>query len=90
MFVSIITGSTPLGNEAWGLSNRMTASALDAIGKNGGPRCCKRDAYVSLETAVDYVRERFGVRLEKDDIRCEFHQQNAQCLGERCPFYPNH
>jgi len=44
MFISIITGSTPLKNKEWGLSNRMTAEALGAIGAIGGPRCCKRNS----------------------------------------------
>ncbi len=35
MFVSIAAKSTPLAEKAWGLSNQMTAKALDAIGKNG-------------------------------------------------------
>ena len=44
MFMSIITGSTPLQTDAWGLSNQMTAAALAKIGEVGGPRCCKRDS----------------------------------------------
>ena len=44
MFVSIITASTPLAGAPFGLSNKMTAKALDAIGSVGGPRCCKRDS----------------------------------------------
>lgn len=89
--LSILEGTGPLTNDdSWGSHMVYTSCALEALSRIGGPRCCKRDAYVSLETAVDYIRERFDVRLEKDDIRCEFHQQNSQCLGERCPFYPNH
>lgn len=89
--LSILEGTGPLTNDdSWGSHMVYTSRALEALSRIGGPRCCKRDAYISLETAVDYVRERFGVRLEKDDISCEFHQQNAQCLGARCPFYPNH
>ena len=89
--LSILEGTGPLTNDdSWGSHMVYTSRALEALSRIGGPRCCKRDAYVSLETAVDYIRERFGVRLEKDDISCEFHQQNAQCLGVRCPFYPNH
>ena len=38
-FLAIATASTPLAVEPWGLSNRMTARALDSIGKVGGPRC---------------------------------------------------
>lgn len=87
--LSILETTGPLtSDDSWGSHMVYTSRALEALSRIGGPRCCKRDAYISLETAVDYIRERFGVRLEKDDIRCEFHPQNAQCLGERCPFFP--
>ena len=41
-FLAIVTQSTPLAKEPWGLSNQMTARALERIGQMGGPRCCKR------------------------------------------------
>lgn len=59
-FVSIVTGATPMATDAWGLSNRMTASALEAIGRVGGPRCCKRDSYLALLQAVEFSREHLG------------------------------
>lgn len=86
MFVSIITGSTPLGNEAWGLSNQMTAKALDAIGKIGGPRCCKRDSYLAITEAVKFVKAHLGVEMEIGEIKCIHSEFNNQCIGERCPF----
>ncbi len=86
MFVSIISGSTPLAEEPFALSNKMTAKALEAIGSVGGPRCCKRDSYLSILAAVDYVREHFGVEMEKPEIVCEFSGSNNQCIGKRCPF----
>ncbi|MCI6273425.1 MAG: DUF5714 domain-containing protein [Coriobacteriaceae bacterium] len=87
--LSILEGTGPLsGDDSWGSHMAYTSRALEALSHIGGPRCCKRDAYISLETAVDYIRERFGVRLEKDDVRCGFYPKNAQCLGERCPFFP--
>lgn len=86
MFVSVVTGSTPLANEAWGLSNRMTAAALGAIGSIGGPRCCKRDSYLSIIQAVGFAKEHLGVEMELEEIRCIHSAQNNQCIGERCPF----
>lgn len=86
MFVSIVTGSTPLSNEAWGLSNRMTSSALGAIGEIGGPRCCKRDSYTSLIKAVDFSKKHLGIEMELDRIKCIHSAQNNQCIGARCPF----
>lgn len=86
MFISIISKSTPLAKEPWGLANRMTSKALDEIGKIGGPRCCKRDSYLSLLAAIDYVKEHFGVEMERPQIMCHFSGRNNQCIGERCPF----
>lgn len=86
MFVSIISGSTPLAGEPWGLANRMTAQSLEAIGSVGGPRCCKRDSYLSILSAIDFVKEHFGIVMEKPEIVCGHSTQNNQCLGVRCPF----
>ena len=86
MFVSIITGSTPLGKDNFGLAHKMTAKALGAIGEVGGPRCCKRDSYLSISEAIDFVRENMGIAMEKTDIVCSYSSQNNQCIGKRCPF----
>ena len=85
-FVSIATGSTPLAVEAWGLSNRMTAKALEAIGNVGGPRCCKRDSYLSVLVAVDFAAEHLNIHMEKSIPTCTRSGQNNQCIGKRCPF----
>ncbi len=86
MFVSIATGATPLAKEAWGLSNRMTARALNAIGEIGGPRCCKRDSYIAVREAMGFAKEELGVEMELDNIKCIHWAQNNQCIGVRCPF----
>lgn len=88
MFISIVTQTTPLSQESWGLSNRMTAKALDQIGRNGGPRCCKRDSYLATLAAIDFVKENLGVEMEKPEVRCSRNQINNQCIGKRCPFSP--
>ena len=91
MFLSIISASTPLAVEPFALSQKMTAKSLNAIGEIGGPRCCKRDSYLSILCAIDFVEEHFGVRMEKPEIICRHMSQNNQCIGKRCPFHPvNH
>ena len=90
MFVSIISGSTPLSGEPFALAHRMTAKSLESIGAVGGPRCCKRDSYLSILSAVDFVKENFGVEMEKSAIVCEFSAMNNQCIGKRCPFSKAH
>ncbi len=88
MFVSIITKSNPLANEEWGFPNKMTSKSLDAIGKIGGPRCCKRDSYLAIKSAVEFVRENFGIAMEESVIICKHYEKNNQCIKGRCPFYP--
>ncbi len=87
MFVSIISGSTPLSQEPFALSHMMTAKALEAIGKIGGPRCCKRDSFLSILAAVDFVRDSFGVMMDRPEIKCAYSSRNNQCIGKRCPFF---
>ena len=86
MFVSIVSGSTPLENEPFALSHKMTARALSAIAEIGGPRCCKRDSFLSVLAAVDFAREHLGVVMERAEITCRFAAHNNQCIGARCPF----
>ena len=88
MFLSIATEATPLTAEPWGLANRMTSKALLEIGRVGGPRCCKRDSYLSILAAVDFVREELGVPMERPEIVCTRSAKNNQCIGKRCPFAP--
>lgn len=86
MFVSIISGSTPLTVEPFALSHQMTASALAQIGAIGGPRCCKRDSFLAIREAIGFVKEALRDRDGAEDTVCRFYRQNAQCVGRRCPF----
>lgn len=89
MFISIVTESTPLSKEAWGLSNAMTADALKDIAKEGGPRCCKRDSFLAAIAAVNFTAEHLGIQMElPEHILCGFVAMNHECLGARCPFFP--
>lgn len=86
MFVSIISGATPMSGEAFGLSNLMTSAALREIGTVGGPRCCKRDSFLSVLAAVRFVSAHFGVDMEASEPVCGFSDRNNQCIGKKCPF----
>ena len=87
IFVSIVTGSTPLASEAWGLANKMTSSALGAIGEIGGPRCCKRDSYLAIMKAAEFAKDNLGAEMELGEIKCTHSALNNQCIGESCPFW---
>lgn len=88
IFMSLITNATPLSYEPWKLSNLITGKSLVAISEMGGPRCCKRDSFVSLETAVDFIENKLNIKLEKPEkLKCSYSKLNAQCLKENCKFF---
>ena len=88
IFFSVITEATPLTDKTWGLANSMTARSLSAIGEVGGPRCCKRDSYLAILSAIDFVKEHLGVEMEKSRPVCSRCRMNNQCIGVKCPFFP--
>ena len=86
-FLSIVTESGPLATSQWGTCMNMTAKSLTAVAAVGGPRCCKRDAYLSVLSAIDFVKENLHVQMEKTTPVCSRSSRNLQCIGSRCPFY---
>ncbi len=88
--LSIIDQTGPLTSDAsWGKHMKFTSKALDALSQVGGPRCCKRDAFLSFQKAVEYINENFDVELQSSKIECHFNEKNEQCIRERCPFFTN-
>jgi hypothetical protein len=88
IFMSLVTGTTPVSEKTWAQANAATARALARIAEKGGPRCCKRDTYLALQEAVAVTREVLGVELESREIVCEFMHRNRECLHTRCAFFP--
>lgn len=86
--LSIIDGTGPLTTDAsWGNHMLFTSDALNRLAKIGGPRCCKRDAYLALEEAIKYCNEYFDVHMDCSSVSCSFYEENEQCIKNRCPFY---
>ena len=67
----------------------FSSKVINRMSKIGGPRCCKRNAFISLSEAVKYANEHYSLALEIDKIECEFTNRNKECIKERCPFYIN-
>ena len=86
-YLSIVTGSGPLAEEPWGMCIGMTAKSLTALAEVGGPRCCKRDSYLSILAAIDHTAQCLGIQMEKTQPVCSRSHRNGQCIGKRCPFY---
>ena len=88
IFVSLVTGATPLSHQQWHLCNIATARALTDIAENGGPRCCKRNTFLAIRSAAGFIRSRLGAAVpEINQIHCEFSSLNKQCIRNRCPFF---
>lgn len=86
--LAIIHNTRPLSNNEYYKDNlRLTSASLANIAEIGGPRCCKRNAFLSLSTAIEFVKEKYGIELEISDIQCTFTSRNKQCIHHRCPFY---
>lgn len=86
--LSIIDGTGPLStDDTWGAHMMFTSKALGALAEVGGPRCCKRDAFLAFYEAIDFINENYDVVLEKSEEKCEYSEKNQQCIGMRCPFY---
>ena len=88
--LAIIHETSPLSNNQYYKDNmHYTSLALKRLGDIGGPRCCKRNAFISIETMIEFLQVNYGIELEHHPIVCEFNKLNQQCIKERCPYYPN-
>ncbi len=88
IYMSIVTGATPLAGCSWGLANRTTAKALEAIGELGGPRCCKRDTFTAIRKAAEMTAKELGIEMDcPAEIVCAFSEENQQCLKKACPYH---
>jgi hypothetical protein len=88
IFLSVFTETTPYSTETWGLANKITAECLMEIAGLGGPRCCKRVCFSSIITSVQFMKEYLKLDMgELSPVICRFHDKNAECKGNLCPFY---
>jgi hypothetical protein len=90
IFISLITGATSLSDKEWQQSNMVTARSLKTIAEHGGPRCCKRDTFLAILEAVNYLSDEFGVTMNfPEHLICNFSEHNKECKLLACDFYPN-
>ena len=86
--LSIIDGTGPLSDdENYSKHMAFTSRVIAKMSEIGGPRCCKRNAFLALTEGIKYINENFLTAMPVEDISCEFSDKNAQCIKERCPFH---
>ena len=89
IFASVVQKTTPLSAKPWASGIQLTADSLEAVAKLGGPRCCKRNTYAVLQTAVAFCAEELNIILERPDTITGWHSgKNTECKKTDCPFYP--
>lgn len=69
------------------LSKELTERCLDKIKEHGGPKCCKRDTYFSIQASIEFIKEKYGIELPQSKAKCTFSLRNKSCGLERCIFY---
>lgn len=86
---AIIDGTGPLSNDENYMEHMaFTSSAIEKMSKIGGPRCCKRNAFLSISEGIKYANSHYGLKILLDEkIFCEFSNRNSQCILNRCPFH---
>jgi len=88
IFLSIVTEGTPLNAASRKLSNLLTSECLRQTSKYSGARCCKRDGFLAIKTAVVFAAEYLNVKMElPESLACEFYARNTECIKKDCPFY---
>ena len=86
--LSIIHEVSPLSSSNYYKDNmEYTSAVINEMSKIGGPRCCKRNAFLALKIAVKFIKEKYNIKMDLGNITCEFTSKNQQCIGLKCPFH---
>ena len=87
--LSIINGTGPLSDNKFYKDNmEYTSSVISKMSEIGGPRCCKRNAFISLLSGAKFVKRKYGINMDiPRENKCKYSFKNEQCIKERCPLY---
>ncbi len=88
IYLSVLTGSSPVNESAWAFPQILVARCLERNAQIGGCRCCKRTSRTAVHEAVVYTRELLGVDMPETPVQCRYPEQNRECLGRLCPYFP--
>ena len=57
--------------------------------RHGGPRCCRRNAFVILLSTITFLRKHFDYPMAyPTNITCSFSNTSRSCGQPQCAFYP--
>lgn len=69
------------------MQKEITDASIKAIHDHGGPRCCKRDTYLTLDASLKYFKEKLNIELPYSEAKCTFSLRNQSCGMEKCVYY---
>lgn len=86
--VALYLGSTPTKGPERRSAHKATTDAL-SLSQDGLKRCCKRATYFGVTSAMNMLRDEFGVDLGNppEMQSCEYFSRNKDCEQELCPYY---
>jgi len=88
IFMSVFTNTNPCSEKTWSLTNRATAQSLLKMSEINGPRCCKRNTYIAIDSTRDFIEKHLNISLDKPEkVVCKYSERNLECKKEQCPFY---
>lgn len=86
--LSIIHETGPLSSDRFYKEHmEFTSKVISKMSEIGGPRCCKRNAFLSISEAIRFINDHYGIEMEQENIVCEFTDFNKECLKKSCPFF---
>ena len=85
--LAIINKTGPLTDNDYYKDNmEYTSQVLEVMSKIGGPRCCKRNAFLAISLVVKFVDRKYNVKMICNDIKCQYSHKNLQCIKENVHF----
>jgi hypothetical protein len=87
---SVILETNPLKRLHYDTVHKITANALNKIALYGGPRCCKRNTMLSLESLLFDLKQYCGINIDHAPFECDFFRLNKECIHGACPYFPKH
>ena len=87
VFLSVYLDRELSDEDQWSPANGIVAEGLKKIAAAGGPRCCKRDTYLTIQASVEFLKNNFAIDLPMSEAKCTFSLRNKSCKREDCNFY---
>ena len=89
IFMSIFTDTDPHSQCNWAACNGATGKALLKLAEVEGPRCCKRNCFFALCSALETIESELNIHLDRPaKIVCKYYEDNPDCKKGACPFFP--